>query len=929
MPENRKFNAGRQSEQLYNEELYKIYSALRTLLMIPENDEPGPKTNMHGALWLNLAKNELNYYNKELGQWDIIFRDKFRIIDSMLSHFPPDRPVKGQLWINHDVLMYFDGMQWKPIKALMQDGSQINLAAFEDFIILSPLLPSGNTIVNDVENDVEIDPEKKSQFLVPNVNTGKLFLRRDYTYDFEEVNKVTVQYPKEKLKDHVASWVHVNPGKLTGIKKRVFKVDKYAQRLYIDMQNTELYGFRPDSPFGHFLRPGTEDDGDYFVDPDGVYLSYNAAQSFDYILAVTYEFSWIRSTGRLNRTNSKRTTTNYYVGKIGGPINVFIEGYDLENRYYHYDTLSEILEIKDPDFDKDMEVSFMRSIKREYGIIRERTLDGKGVIRMRHRYNNPLVFANGQALHSSLGDVEIDHDEGLVFVHGGRRDMSYSIMELEDPDNDIDMFVQSGFTKDTVNGQAVIRIQDLEEKIPEDQGIILFVDGLLVKKEEVERDYFDNSITVKGLEVGQEYIVLRDKYHILQYDEADLYSALVTGHVDESLVFMNDKLLCNDSAFVTTKSMEEEALNAVDGEIKLFLEPFQDKIEGVFKIWNGYKKQWEDLDENTLKAVKTFGFSYENGLNVITLNIEHDKDDYFDVFAYSFANSIEKPLIIETLYAENETEFPIRNHFIPGTNSLQVYLDGIRQYDYAYTEYMDGSGFRLKEPFTGRVTYVIEHPEKGAQKACTREVLDHTKMIDGANNVYRTNISLYPGRVTVYVGGLRQPQESFVILDNHTIMFKDRTTKLIGTNENYPVDYIRKKDGSIVNITRTQPDEVLIEVREQFDRQEQTITIKSIDTFDIDVKEHDLPPDIIEAADEILIYINGIFTGLKNGIGYKKDKQKGAITILDGNFVELMNHDPLYKLFMLDPDKRFKWQQKNGGKEYEPKIDNRVTLDWR
>lgn len=928
MSEDRKFNAGRQSEQLYNEELYKMYESIRTLLMIPENDEPGPESNLHGSLWLDLAKNELNYYNKELNTWDTIFRDKFRIVDRMMNQFPPDRPVHGQLWINQDVLMYYNGMQWKPIKALMQDGSQINLATFEDFLIMSPLHPPGNTVVDDNEEGI-LDTENKSQFLVPNVDAGKFFNAREYHHDYEEINKVTIQYPKDKLKGRAQSWVHVNPGKITNITKRLFKVDKFAQRLHVDPYNTEFYGFRKESPHGHFLRPGNEDDGDYFVDPDGMYLSYDAAQSFDYVLAVTYEFSWIKSTGRLNRTSSDSITTSYYVGGFGGPINVFVEGYDLENRYYHYDTITEMLDIKDPDMDKDLELSIIRAIDREYGLIRERTLDGKGIVRMRKKYKNPIVFVNGQALHSSLGDVEIDNEEGIILINGGRRDMSYCIMELEDVENDINMFVRTGRVEEIVDYQGVIRIDDFENRIPEEDGIILFIDGLLIRKEDIVRDYNDGSITVNGLERGQEYLLLHDKHHALQYDESRLHSALVTGRVDESLLFMNEYLLCNDTAVVTSRTEEEETKDAANGEIKLFLEPFQDMMEGEFKIWNEYNKRWDPLDDDTLKAVKTISFSYENGLNAITVNIDHDDNDFFDVFAYNFANTIEKPLVIESFTAENESEFPIRHHFIPGANSLQVYLDGVRQYDHVVTEYLDGSGFRISRPFSGRVTYIIEHPEGGAQKASTREVLDHTKVLSGSSNVYRTNISLYPGRVTVFASGLRQPQDSYVILDNHTIMFKDRETRLIGSPDNYPTENVRKEDGTVVQLNRTQPDDILVEVRQQFDREERTITIKDVDAYDINIMEHDLPPDIIEAADEILIFINGIFTGLRSGIGYNKDRSKGAITILDGNYIELMNNDPLYKLFMLDIDKHFQWQQRNGGKPYEPKINNKVTLEWR
>jgi hypothetical protein len=935
MSENRRFNVGRQSEQLYNEELYKMYESIRTLLMIPEEGKQGPDSNLHGALWLDLNKNELNYYNKELNAWDNIFRDKFRIVDSMLNHFPPDRPVQGQLWINQDVLMYYDGLQWKPIKALMQDGSQINLAVFEDFMILSPLHPPGNTVINDpaaTPADVStMTEDDKSQFLVPNVDAGKFFVTREYRHDYEEINKVTIQYPKDQLEGKVASWVHVNPGKITNIKKRLFKVDKLNQTIEMDPYNTEFYGYRRDSAFGHFLRPGEAmgDEGDYYAIPEGIQLSYNAAQSFDYIVAISYEFSWIKSTGRLNRTSSDRITTNYYVGGFGGPINVFVEGYDLENRYYHYDTLTETLEITDPNMDRDFEISIIQSINREYGLIRERTLDGRGIIHLRNKYRNPLVFVNGQALHSSLGDIEINELEGTILVNGARRDMSYCVMELDDVETGHNMFVQSGVVNEIVDFQGVVRINDFENRIPAEDGIILFVDGLLIKKEDVVRDYVDGSITVNGLERGQEYILLHDKYHALQYDESRLHSALVTGRVDESLVYMNEYLLCNDTAVVTSRTPEEESKEVANGEIKLFLEPTEELMEGDFMIWDEYNKTWQVLDADTLNAVKLISFSYENGLNTIQLNIAHDENDFFDVFAYNFANTIEKPVVIESFTCENQQEFNIRHHFIHGANSLQVYLDGVRQYDNVVTEYVDGSGFKLNAPFTGKVTYIIEHPEGGAQQACTREVLDHTDVLAGSPNVYKTSISLYPGRVTVYVSGLRQPQDSYVILDNHTILFKDKETKLIGSPDNYPIENVRKEDGEIVELPRTQQDEILVEVRQKFDRKEETITVKDINEYDIGIQKYDLPPDIIEAADEILIYINGVFTGLRNGIGYVKNRSIGAISIQDGEYVELMNNDPLYRLFMLDVDKHFLWQQRHDGQPYEPKINNKVTLEWR
>lgn len=923
----RRFSLGRQSEQLYNEELYKLFESIRPLLEVPGKDKLGPESSLHGALWLDTAKNELNYYNKDLQVWDNVFRDKFQVTDGIMNPFPPDRPVYGQLWINNGVLMHYDGMQWTPIKALAQDGSQINLATFEDFLLMSPLHPPGNTVTNDGE----VPPEEalKSQFLVPNLDAGRFFVNREYVHDAEVLNKVTIQYPKSKLVNKVPSWVHVNPGKITGMTKKIYKIDKLHQQFYADPKNTEFYGFRRDSSLGHYLRPGNESSGDYFVTPSGVFLSYNAAQSFDYVLGVTYEFSWIKSSGRLTRTSTDENLTRYYVGGFSGPLNVFIEGYDLEESFYDYDRGAETLEIKDKNMKVDMEVSIMRSTDREYGIVRERTLDGKGIIRMLKKYTNPVVFVNGEALHSSLGDLIIDNAEATIMINGARRGMGYSIVETHNEETGESTFLGSGSVSEIVEEQGVIAIPDMATRIKPEEGIIIFVDGLLIRKKDVTRDYENNRLTVIGLEQGQEYLLLLDKESQLQLDESELRSALVVGKVDESMLYMNNHLICNNTAVVTTKSEEEEALTATNGLVRFFLTPGGTSLQGKFKIYSEYEEAWIDCDSVATEELKRIAFSYESGLSTITINIPFANEDRFEAFAYNFANTIEKPLIIKNIQAVDQIEFPIWDHFQAGTNSLQVYLDGVRQYHDKVDEFFDGSGFSLKAPFTGRVTYVVEHPEDGASRSCERDILRKEDAIGGSPNVYSTHLSLYPGRLTVYVSGLRMPMEAFSVLDNHTILFKDKKDWLIGSNGTFPYQDIMKDDGTIQSLLRAQADEILIEVRDDYKLKEKTINLSAMTSSEIYVDENELPRDILEASDEIMIFINGVYTGLRNDSGYVKNRHNASITIVDADVANFINDDPLYRLFMMHPEKHILWQQRNGGKPYEQKAKSIITLEWR
>lgn len=172
------------------------------------------------------------------------------------------------------------------------------------------------------------------------------------------------------------------------------------------------------------------------------------------------------------------------------------------------------------------------------------------------------------------------------------------------------------------------------------------------------------------------------------------------------------------------------------------------------------------------------------------------------------------------------------------------------------------------------------------------------------------------------------PKNSWTILDNNTIMFKDITKKLIGNSETYPEMTIRQNDSKVVKIPITTPDEIMIEVRQEFKRVEQSIEWNDPDETEIGVNEYSLPQDILEAADEILIFINGTFTGLTNNSGYYKDRAKGCITFLVGSATGFLNTDPMYNVLATDQVKKLAYEAKHGH-PYERKVQNLITLEWR
>lgn len=957
LPYSRKFNVGRGSDQLFNEEMHQIIESIRHLLELPEGDAAAPHAKLHGSLWLDQLKNELNYYDKNQDKFVNIFEGKFKIIDQLMNHLAPDDPVLGQLWINNGVLMYFDGAKWAPIKALLEDGSQFNLSSFEDFLVISPLHPSGNFVVDDAYNravlggkldlaansqffetdekfgpnwvcpvnakeyhESVVPPDVMSQFLLPNEGVDRFYIDGKYEPNYEKINSVTIQYPTAALIAKTPSLVHVNPGKVTSIKKRLVKINKLNPRIHISAYHTEFYGFRRDRRYGTFLRPSeVQDDGDYIVVQDAINLNYDAAQNYDYLLAITYNFSWIKSSGRLTKSSSKDVTTSYFVNG-GGPLNVFVEGYDLEDQCFDYDNTAQVVNINEET--RGLEVSLLRSANREYGYIRETDLQGRGIIKTLGRYKTPLVFVNGEAIHPSLGDMEIDGDK--IFVQGARRNMTWCVMELNDALRRHDMFYQAGLVSETANGVPSIRFDN--QVIQSDEGMVLFVDGLLIKKEHLTRDQTGGWLTTENLALGQEYILLKDKYHNL-YDEDALVPALKTGRLDESLVFFNGALLCNDTAFVTTNTKDDEQLTAAEGELKLFAASEIDRRKGEWCVYDSYRKAWLPMQQQDKDGLLYMACTYDNTVSAIKLNIPYDgTKDIFHVFAYAFANTIDKPLIIRSFYTENEKDFAIENTYLPDTGALSVWVNGVRQY--RITEYMEGNGFSLSAPVTGRITYIIENPERGALRACVREILTPENAVEGAINAYRTQEPLYPGRVTVYVSGLRMPKEAWTILDNHTILLKDTSTVLLGNTSNWPMQIILRPDGTRIEAPVKVADEVLIEVRQEFSRVEQTIVWREQNEWDIEVGKYDLPKEILEASDEILIFFNGMFTGLRCNFGYKKDKSRGCITFLSSSAVEAICNDPLYNYLMQNQDKRLAYKNEYGH-DYVAKVENRITLEWR
>ena len=783
---------GRQSDVLFNGERHNVYEAVKHLVDYPSNAEATPIAKHRGALWLDQRTNQLYVWvgfgykhDRVRNGWLPVFADKFQIFDEMTNDLPSSRPVLGQLWLYNGVLMYFDGSDWQPVKALEQSDSQFNISAFSDFQIYSPLNKIGSAVISDLELEAFLELQRRYknadanfkdrpnvsiskrwnigdtedgdtlidfnledvqyQYLVPNMDVDRVFLDNKLDMNYVQQSRSVIQYKRSYLLNEEPNYnddtpainhvkkptlIHMNPGKLSAVKKRIFKIDRTNPKIMCPAYHTEFYGYRIDDIHGRLLVPtkevneelneyrkllaatneankaalkqklsdmGYELDslyasdlrdkvGDYEKQSDGIYLSYEASQNYDYVLAITYEFSWINSTGQLRHGDNRSGSSSYYIPHKLGTMNVFVNGFDYEDSYFSWDSKNETVTLaEDIKNREDMDVSILGVFAHEYGFIREMNIaaDNKSArISSIHRFLRPLIFVNGEVLcrsswsyfdKNTLNDTE---RPGTSFtLYGVHRDMCWTIIdmqkeELEYDENGVpvkstitDICIEDDGIIDKTDefvdsrGNRAIPIPDGHKIAYEDSDnymykrphVVLFVNGLMVKREDVYYDIVSNTITCEGLMPGMTYVLLDDSLNNLYTEEMKngVLPALSVGKIDESLVYHNGYLLNESSSYRYEGEQGYAAVSAMHGEIKAFNGGTEWKVFNAEKkdVRRGVPGVWEDAPKNISKEVRSFSNSYTNGTTSISLaeNISNTLEDEIIIFGYKLANYIESP----------------------------------------------------------------------------------------------------------------------------------------------------------------------------------------------------------------------------------------------------------------------------------------------
>ncbi len=773
----------------------------------------------------------------------------------------------------------------------------------------------------DYTNPNTMEPsDLNTQFLLPSVYHDRFFINGLHTHDYKEISSVAIEYPADHLQGKVASAIHVNPDMLSNIKKRFFKIDKNDPTIYISEKDTEFYGIV--DGIGKLLLKGI----DYKSTNNGIKLTDEAIDSYKYVQTVAYTFKPSKTKGKLFKGIVPLTeTTSIYIGDIDSPLSVFIQGLYLAENPETYIYEDGFLKLK---METKMDIDIIAFPKKEVGNFIT-VSDNVGTINVQGTFKHKLVFVYGLNLEVALADYTVDEDDpSILLVKNVMPGMSYAIVELET--DDMNMWDTAGVvSKDEISGLTYIPFED--GKYNELSNVIVFVNGLLMSKDDISIDSSNNRINITGgFGKDSEYVLLEDVEGRYVFSNRVNFNTIpLKDRSDVTLVYIENQLVTDANA-VKVSILPKKAY---PGEVVQLITP-------LGFDWYIYKNTWEKITSTEdIDTLNNVAVSYYSDAYCIDILKNFGKRDCV-YYSYQYGNSVDSPLyrgVIRTI--EGKTEYKVAfSHIYPSNkNCLSIWQNGLRQYpkmtpdSIGYEELGNGS-FCIPEGIDGSLFYVIERPEKHEERACERTILTIDDIVDGTDNVFNCNLSLTAANVTVYISGLKQPNNAFEILSANTI-------KLKGTPLCYPSNYPSESiyvDTNYTELLREHPDSILIETRNDATLKQLTIQsryagqneffVEECNSTDPSIGGDSLPTSLIDSKDFINIFVNG----LAYGKDYKVDQERQCIVLTNQSFIDSIGGDPIYEYFQKNPVEYEQWRKDNGGIEYQNKNKKDIiTFEWR
>lgn len=713
---NRRFNIGRQGEQLMNENLFNAYNRIKYIgngLNVPIQQYQAPIPDY--SLWINRATGNdvLNVYNQASRTWTPAFEGYYHPINLKEQ---PLYPVEGQLFIDgNGVLRYYEDKQWKVVGAASADDLSSMLMGISNFLIM----PNMSQLTGTARD-----------YVVPSAAVGKLFDNKKFIPkdEYNEASGIRIIYPRTdgSAPEEKVSWVHVNPAFLCGARKRLIKVlDKDNYFISTPTTNTEFYGYKLGNPAGTLLRymqdygnnesissDSTDTISDYRIVNQGIQL-LNNGRKFDFIYAITYKFDTIESSVGNVLTGSSTIGDNnqVYVGQIAGFPLVFLGGLYYEQGEYVYDAREGTLTFEGANISNDMDLTVaafadvVRYTLVEYPdterqqrppfdvTVTKDNIDSEGNIVVQHEYlkqakefKHPIAFVQGVAAlydadYGITDEIELDGDLGQIKV--------FNFGPIEDNDEvkimiaDIgDAKLSSGYTKTTTVGDKKVgRIED--DRITDDKKYLVFINGICTAPS--DHEVYNGYIEIDDLLEDTQYILMSlDKgntgidllfdstvayftFQIDDHNQASVYNDcnMVTSYVTSADDSINGLLL--DRLSIQAKSIGEETYST--GEI-LSLRDFADEDAStyVYKIfnangdyqWTTYEQEYGNAEMLQLDQMLV----QLNGPGSVSI-ISNDKlkGKNITYYAYSYADETDEPILKGT----DTYKYAVKDHIADTT----------------------------------------------------------------------------------------------------------------------------------------------------------------------------------------------------------------------------------------------------------------------
>lgn len=951
----RKFNVGRQSEQLLNKELHDLLMAVKYINNGAKEPNKDMQTDIpYGSLWNDnsYGKNILKAYNQNKG-WDPVFKGYYHPANLIQK---PSTPVHGQVWIDsskNDLIHYYDENtnSWIAARALEANKNDVGVSGFDNFVYINPLIAS-------------IKENGYNTYLIPSETEGRMFDGNSYIHpsssDYTKLSDVTIKF-KDKILNDTESWVHVNASRLNNCVKRLIKVNKdmntnKAYEIDINAFNTEFYGVNNTTKICELLRL----DKDYVITDVGIRLLSNAFK-YEYVYSISYSFATSNYPGKLLRQSKiVGTEDEIFVGSYSKRPLVFLDGLYLEQNFYNYDIQEGLVTIVNDDITNRMDmmsvifndISSEANKPYEY-TINQSNLNGVDAVigpltANTQSFKKCLAFVSGVAGVDNRiltpSEIIINGTNAVIKNIGpiGSGD-SFKVM-LVDVNS---MFLDSGIIgKDNAINS---------NKITGEDDYIVFVDGLMMSPREFKIS--KGSIRIHGLKEGQQFILLKadNKESAITFDNIvashtiriiDTNESVTYNDCDNAVVFVDNGVLVDEASVVKG----QQPTKGISGQIIKTRRVLEDNTTIIgYKIWDYSTYTWLDiLDVNEVSKIDSLisYFSTKGSISILNNSFVGKPLTYY---AYTYNNHIDEPLLVghrSTTIDSNLSPNKLRREFKTDLDhtfrhnmgSLSTYLNKLRVVneesataigEFSIDNYDGPNNNSINVFDNGSLMYVLERPEASELMSCSRQLLTARDRDEMYVNGYRTNIRLSPGVVNVYLNGVRLKRTDFTIIGENTLMLLDDCVGgqehcLINDESSLKRFAIKKKGTQIQYIDCLKSDELIVEVREDYRLKTLTLPVRYPGQFVFSVGDDGLNETMLNTKDLVMIYINGV---LYDG-EYTISKEANCIILEDPELQNILGIDKMEKYFLENPIAYAQYQDEYG-KYYPKKVYDEITFEWR